>query len=41
MSDDEIRLEVNKFLDKITPIIKSVKNKFEEYHDELIKLKEV
>ena len=41
MSDDEIRLEVNKFLDKITPIIKSVENKFEEYHDELIKLKEV
>jgi len=40
MSDDELRLEVNKFLDKITPIIKSVENKFEEYHDELIKLKE-
>lgn len=41
MTDDEMRLEVNKFLDKITPIIKSVENKFEEYHDELIKLKEV
>lgn len=41
MTDDEMRLEVNKFLDKITPIIKSVENKFEEYHDELLKLKEV
>jgi uncharacterized protein YqfB (UPF0267 family) len=41
MSDEEMRLEVNNFLDKITPIINSVENKFEEHHNELIELKNV
>ena len=39
MSDEEIRTGVNKFLDKITPIINSVEDKFKEYKDELIELK--
>ena len=41
MNDDELRIEVNQFFDKITPIIESVENKFIEYQDELIKLKNV
>ena len=36
-----MRLEVNNFLDIITPIINSVENKFEEHHNELIELKNV
>lgn len=41
MSDEEMRFEVNNFLDKITPIINSVEKKFEEHHKELIELKNV
>ena len=39
MSDDEMRSEINKFFDKLTPIIESVEEKFTEYRDELLSLK--
>lgn len=41
MSDEEIRDKINEFFDKITPIIESVENKFEEFKKELIRLKNV
>ena len=41
MSDDEMRSEINKFFDKLTPIIESVEEKFTEYRDELLSLKNV
>ena len=41
MSDDEMRFEINKFFDKLTPIIESVEEKFTEYGDELLSLKNV
>ena len=39
MSDDEIRDSVNKFFDKITPIVEKVESKFLEKKDELLRLK--
>ena len=39
MSDDEIRDSVNKFFDKITPIVEKVESKFLEKKDELMRLK--
>ena len=41
MSDDEMRFEINKFFDKLTPIIESVEEKFTEYRNELLSLKNV
>ena len=41
MSDDEMRFEINKFLDKVTPIIESVEGKLNEHKEELLKLKNV
>ena len=41
MSDNEMRTEVNKFFDKISPIIKSVEDKFMEHKDEIVILKNV
>ena len=41
MSDDEIRDSVNKFFDKITPIVEKVESKFLEKKDELLRLKNV
>ena len=39
MSDDEIRDSVNKFFDKITPIVEKVESKFLEKKDELMRLR--
>lgn len=39
MSDEEVRKEVNRFLNKITPVIQKVEKKFLEYSDELIQMK--
>ena len=39
LSDDEIRDSVNKFFDKITPIVEKVESKFLEKKDELLRLK--
>ena len=39
MTNEEMRVEVNKFLDRITPRVTSVEKKFLEHKDELIKLK--
>ena len=41
MSDNEMRTEVNKFFDKISPIIKSVEDKFMEHKDEILSMKNV
>ena len=41
MSDEEIRKEVNKFFDKITPVIQKVEKKFIEHSDELLEMKNV
>ena len=41
MNDEEIRNSVNKFYDKITPIIKKVEDKFIENSDELMKMKSI
>ena len=41
MSDNEMRTEVNKFFDKISPIIKSVEDKFMEHKDEILILKNI
>ena len=41
MSDEEIRDSVNKFFDKITPIVEKVENKFLEKENELLRLKNV
>ena len=41
MSDNEMRTEVNKFFDKISPIIKSVEDKFMEHKDEIMILKNI
>lgn len=38
-TDDEIRKEFNKILDKFSPIVEKVENKFNEYHKELLELK--
>lgn len=39
MSDEEIRKEVNKFLNKITTVIQKVEKKFLEHSEELIEMK--
>ena len=41
MSDDEIRDSVNKFFDKITPIVEKVESKFLEKKDELMRLRNI
>lgn len=41
MNDSELRLAVNKFFDKIIPIIESVEKKFIEHQNELLKLKNI
>ena len=38
-TDDEIRKEFNKILDKFSPIVEIVEKKFEEYQKELLELK--
>jgi len=38
-TDEEIRLEFNKILDKFSPIVQKVENKFDEHHKELLELK--
>lgn len=41
MSDEELRKSVNRFLDKVHPTVIKVEEKFEEYRDVLLKLKDV
>ena len=38
-TDDEIRKEFNKILDKFSPIVEIVEKKFEEHQKELLELK--
>ena len=41
MTDEELRVPVNHFLDKIQPIVHQVEAKFEEHRDLLLKLKNI
>lgn len=41
MTDEEVRIIINKFYDKITPIIEKVERKFLEHSGELIRMKSV
>ena len=38
-TNEEIEVFFNKFLDKVSPIVAKIENKFVEYSDELMKLK--
>ena len=39
LSEEEIETEFDKILDEFSPIIQSVENKFIEYEDELLRMK--